>query len=119
MGARSFVATEEDMQAIIFIRPDDRAVMMVAATLLPKSNRLGEASILRVIDDQHGIGIAFAILGGLDIPVVYDIEPILQVNRLRPLPAIVEHLEFSAVSKCHGSRISRLRNRHAKDQTEQ
>ena len=84
--------------------------MMVAATLLPKSNRLGEASILRVIGDQQWVGIALAILGGLCIPVVYDIEPILHVNRLGSLPAIVEHLEFSAVSKGHGSRISRLRN---------
>ena len=50
---------------------------MVAATLLPKSNRLGEASIFRVISDQQWVGIALAILGGLRIPVVYDIEPIL------------------------------------------
>ena len=83
---------------------------MVTATLLPKSNRLGEASIFRVISDQQWVGITLAVSGGLRIPVVYDIEPILQVNRLGLLPAIVEHLEFSAVSKGHGSRISRLRN---------
>ena len=92
--------------------------MMVSATLLSKSNWLGEASILRVVGDQQRVGIALAIPGGLRIPVVYDIEPILQVNRLGSLPAIIQHLEFPTVSKRHGSRISRLRNKHAKDQVE-
>ena len=50
---------------------------MVAATLLPKSNRLGVVSILWVISDQHWKGMALVILGRLRIPVVYDIEPIL------------------------------------------
>ena len=92
--------------------------MMVAATLLPKSNRLGETSVLRVISDQHWEGMALVIPGGLRIPVVYDIEPILQVNRLGSLSAIIQHLEFPIVSKCQGSRISRLRNKHEKDQAE-
>ena len=73
--------------------------MMVGAALLPQSNRFGEASILRVIGDQQWVGIALAVSGGLRIPVVYDIELILQKNRLRTLPAIIQHLEFSVLTE--------------------
>ena len=73
--------------------------MMVSATLLPQSNRLGEASILRVVGDQRWVGFGLAVFGRLRIPVVYDIELIVQENRLRTLSAIIQHLEFSVLTE--------------------
>ena len=87
------------MKRIIFIGPDDGAVMMVSAVFLSQSNRLGEASVPWIISDQQWVGFGFAVPGRLRIPVVYDIELIVQENRLRALSAIIQHLEFSVLTE--------------------
>ena len=88
------MTTKKNVQGVFFIRPDDRAVMMVAATFLSQSNRLGEASVLRIVGDQHGSRTTLAVLGGFGIAVVDDVEPIIQVDRLRTLSGVVKHLEL-------------------------
>ena len=88
------MTAKKNVQGVFFIRPDDRAVMMVAATFLSQSNRLGEASVLRIVDDQHGPRAALAVLGGFGVAVVDDVEPIIQVDRLWTLSGVVKHFEL-------------------------
>ena len=124
MGSWSFVTTVQHMQVVPFIGPDDRAVMMVAAALPVQSLRFGETAILRIIGDDHGIGAALVVRCGFGVPIVNDIEPLLQIDGLRPLPAIVEHLDFPSLAegqnpggfvKGRGVGADRNANRHEDD----
>ena len=124
MGSWSFVTTVQHMQVVLFIGPDDRAVMMVAPALPVQALRFGETAILRIIGDDHGIGAALVVRCGFGVPIVNDIEPLLQIDGLRPLPAIVEHLDFPSLAegqnpgvfvKGRGVGADRNANRHEDD----
>lgn len=99
MGAGRPVATKENVQEIILIRPNDRAEVVIGFCCFREPDGAGENPFGRVIGNEHGVGLALLVLGRGGIPVVYDVKPALQENRLGTLPTIVEHLELALPAK--------------------
>ena len=98
MSPWSFVAAVKDMQVVLLVGPDDGTEMMIGVART-KAGRLGEGAPLWIVNEEHGAGAALAIFAGGGVPVVDKEEPVLEVDRLRPLPAIVEHFEFSGFTE--------------------
>ena len=88
----------QHMKEVRFIGPYDWAVMVIG-TLRPDTHRLGELARLRIIADEHRIGITLAILCRTRIAVIDDVKTPVQQDRLRPLPCVVEHIAFSIAAE--------------------
>ena len=98
--AGRLMAAEKNMQIIIFISPYDGAVVVIFAPGA-KRDDLGEVPGKGIISDDHGLGRGLG--AGPDSPpsIEGNVDLVIEINGLRPLPAIVKHLDLSALTKSH------------------
>ena len=61
MGSRGLVTAKKYVQVVVFVGPDDWAVMMIAAPFLAQANRFREAAICWPVSDQHWVGLPVSI----------------------------------------------------------
>jgi hypothetical protein len=94
------VAAEKNVQIIIFIGPYNGAVVVVALCGA-ECDYFGEFPVEWIISNDHRFG------GGLrpspDLPpgVENDMDLVIKIDRLRSLPAIIEHLNLTSLPKRH------------------
>ena len=113
------MASMQHMQVIRFIGPNNWAVMVIG-TLRPDTHRFREFARLKIIADEHRIGIALAILCGTRVTVIDNVKTTAQQDRLWPLPRVVKHIAFSIVAEFQwggkrGSLVGRYTYRTDKD----
>ena len=94
------VTAEQDMQIIILVCPYHRTVMVVAACR-PERDYFGESAANRIISDCHRFGGGLRLGPGLPPAIENNMNLAVEIDRLRPLPAVVEHLNLPALPKRH------------------
>ena len=99
VGSGRSVTTEEDVQVIVLVRPDDGAVVVIRFACFRKPDGFGENPFVRVVGNQHRVSLALVVLGRAGVPVVHYEKITLDENRLRALPDIVQHLELAILSE--------------------
>ena len=99
--AGSFMAAEKNVQIIIFIGPYDRAIVMVTLCW-PECYYIGELAGNRIISDSHRFGSGLLLIVDLAASVKNNMNFVVEIDRLRSLPAVIEHLDLPAMPKRHG-----------------